>query len=800
MNENYNKINSNIISFKNKINKENQISNYINTDNNNINYNDYSIDYKKYSELCEKRIKQLSPNQKFPRTIEDLSKNNCLSSMEIRFQLKENQLMKMENEIKDLKNKCLILEEKNKQMVESREKILKTLKEQKTLLIFPPPERIPCEKLYEGYSKLYEAFNKVSNDKEVAVVSLQNEILINDQQRNYIEILKQTLESNLLKNGIKSQVEIYNKIQKKKNSEEFINNIDNICEGYEELFNIVGLNKKIEDLYKENNLLELENNKLKCDIKDLNNRNNIFREQINNSLKNGINELEQAKFKIKELESEKEKLIEENNLIKKYNDKNKFQFGSFQPDNLNNSKRIKYKNNNNDEINEYINKFESIQEEYQILTNNFENLQNDNEILLKENEEQKEQISIFKQENEALIKEISNMKDDYNKTKNNQFQSFSNNNFEDTNNRNSLNSISIKANASNLTRRRYFENTNNEFYSNSNFNNNINSNQNWNNLNNTNNNNYQLINNEMEELKQYIYNCLLNSNEFIKFCFSKYKENESIEEELKENEIWNNFINSLTSLSQLFQECYNLLDKISNNNNSVKNNINNSPKHKISTNNISSTKAKTQDDTTPIKMTLSITNNDSFNNSNAKIDNINNKTKSINEAINNVNIDNNNNLNIQELLIELEKYKEDNKIIYKNYKKLENENVELFFVNKENKFYYKLISRILQYHINNINVKTIINKLVIINGKAISLDMEKNKIKIKIDDISCSLSSSTFNNLGVNSKYFYDNELCNSEELDKLKKMFSTMEKELNEKYLMLKSLDKELKVYEARE
>ena len=129
------------------------------------------------------------------------------------------------------------------------------------------------------------------------------------------------------------------------------------------------------------------------------------------------------------------------------------------------------------------------------------------------------------------------MKDDYNKTKNNQFTN--NNFFEDKNNRNSLNSISIKANASNLTGRRYFENTNNEFNSNSNFNNNLNSNQYINNLNNTNNNNnnYQLINNEMEELKQYIYNYLLNSNKFIKFFFSKYKENESIEKELKENEI-----------------------------------------------------------------------------------------------------------------------------------------------------------------------------------------------------------------------------------------------------------------------
>ena len=778
MNENYNQINN----FKNIITKENKDSTFINTDNNNIlNYNDYSFDYKKYSELCEKRIKQLNPNQTFPITIEDLSKNNCLSSMEIRYQLKENQLMKMENELKDLKNKCLILEEKNKQMVESREKILKTLKEQKSLLIFPPPERIPCEKLYEGYSKIYEAFNKILNDKEVAVVSLQNEILINDQQRNYIEILKQTLESNLIKNGMKSQVDIFNKILKKKNSEEVINNLDNMCEYYEELFNVVGLNKKIEDLYKQNNILELENNKLLCNIKDLNERNNIFREQINNSLKNGINELEQAKFKIKELESEKEKLMQENIILKKYNDKPKFDFESYQPEN-----GIKFTQNKNKTKN--TNEYEAYEEEYQILKNNYD-------ILLKENEEQKEQINIFKQENEALIKEISNMKDDY-KINNNQFQSFSNNNFEDTNNKNSLNSISVKANATNLTGRRYFENTNNEYNSNSDFNN-ENPNQKLNNINNS---NYQLINNEMNELKNLIYNCLLNCNEFIKYCFTKYKENESIEEELKENEIWNNFINSITSLSQLFQECYNLLNKTYDNNS--KNNINaliKSPKHKSSNNNLSSTKDKTYDDSIPIKMSLSNTNNESFNNSNTKNEQ-NRKEKAIKEAINSVDI--NNNINIQELLTELEKYKEDNKIIYKNYKRLENENIELFFVNKENKFYYKLISRMLQYHINNVDVKTIINKLVLINGKAISLDMEKNKIKIKIDDISCSLSSSSmpFNNLNENSRYFYENNLCSSEELDKLKKMFAEMEKELNDKYLILKSLDKELKSFEGRE
>ena len=787
-------INNNLIYFK----KNNRESNNIIYNKNNksfdndFNGKDLEIDYNNCSELSGKKIKQLGPNQDFPLTWGDISENNCLSSLKIRYQLKENQIIKMENEIKNLKNKCLILEENNKQMAESREKILQSLKEQKHLLIFPPPERIPCEKLYDGYSKLYEAYNKLLNDKEVAVVSLQNEILVNDQQRNYIEILKQVLESSLLKNGIKSQIEMYKKIQKKTNEEYTTNLIDNKIEYYEELFNVVKLNKQIEDLYKLNNILELENNKLLTDIKDVNNRNNIFREQINNSLKNGIEELQQAKYKIKELESEKEKLIEENNIIKNYNNKLELKINNFHQENFNlNSKTVKDNGKNNYEINDYINKYEEIHTQFQLIKNDYEQVKNINGILKKENQEEKEQISILKQENEALINEINNMKNDYNRSKTNQFQSFSNNNH--FNDKTSLNSISIKANSSTLTGEKFFDITNNN-NSISDFNKtDINKNKNSKNFSNTN------LDNLINELIKYIYNCLINSNEFIKFCFSKYKENEYIEEELKENEVWNNFINNITALTQLFQECYNLLIKYLNNNssnNNMNSNLIKSPKNKILSN-LSSTKDKTYDDIPPLKMTLSNTVNDSFNNNtNSKVE-YNNKEKSLKEAINKVNI--NNNINNEELLIELEKYKEDNKIIYKNYKKLENENIELFFVNKENKFYYKLISRLIQYHISNIDVKAIINKLVLINGKAISLDMEKSKIKIKIDDISCSLTSSS-SLVGINSKYFYENELFNSEELDKLKKRFAELEKELNEKYIALKNLDKELKSYESVE
>jgi hypothetical protein len=760
MNNEFNRINENIISFNNNDTTEKKNNNY-QSYSEKKNFNDFQIDYKHYSELCEKRIKQLCPNQTFPITMEDLSKNNCLTSMEVKYQLKETQIMKLENELQDLRNKCSLLKEQNKQMIESREKIFKTLKEQKDFLIFPPPDRIPCEKLYEGYSKLYEAFNKISNDKQVAIVSLQNEILINDQQRNYIEILKQTLESNLIKNGIKSQIEIYNKIQKKKNSEECVKNLDNMCECYEELFNVVGLNQKIEDLYKQNNALEIENNKLKSDINDLKNRNNVFREQINDSLKIGIKELEQAKYKIKDLEGQKKDLINENNMLKEYNEK-------FRQE-IENYKEMNYDKNNDINVEEFLNKYNLIKDEYQNLKNNFDKNQNDNKLLIKKNQEQKEEIEILRQENESLVNEINNLKVELSKSKENQYLSFSNNNEinEESYKKNSLNSLSMKVNTTKFESR------------------------NDNNINEDNIN----IKDIFIELKNNIHNCLINSNEFIQYCLSKYKENESIEEEINRNEIWNTLINSLTYLSELFQKCYNILNNfpkidINNNTNNINfnNNYNYNTNKKIKTTNHSSLK-KTNDNTPKEDIKI----NDSFKLSESEENNNN----VINNNINNEDIKRN-----QELLFELEKYKEDNRIIYKNYKKLERENIELFFVNKENKFYYKLISRMLQYHINDMNVKNIINKLVLLNGKAISLDIEKNKIKIKIDDIAGSLSASSMgeNNMNINSKFFMNNDINNSDELDKLKQIFSRMEKELNEKYIILKNLDKELKSFEINQ
>ena len=56
----------------------------------------------------------------------------------------------------------------------------------------------------EAYYKLLENFKFLQNEKEQILHSLRSETLTNEEQRNYIEILRQTLESQLIKNGLSS--------------------------------------------------------------------------------------------------------------------------------------------------------------------------------------------------------------------------------------------------------------------------------------------------------------------------------------------------------------------------------------------------------------------------------------------------------------------------------------------------------------------------------------------------------------------------------------------------------------------
>ena len=54
-------------------------------------------------------------------------------------------------------------------------------------------------KLKEDYNSIYNNLKKISEEKEQALESLRRETVINEEQRNYIEILKQCIESTIAK-------------------------------------------------------------------------------------------------------------------------------------------------------------------------------------------------------------------------------------------------------------------------------------------------------------------------------------------------------------------------------------------------------------------------------------------------------------------------------------------------------------------------------------------------------------------------------------------------------------------------
>ena len=55
-------------------------------------------------------------------------------------------------------------------------------------------------------------YNQLLNEKEEILENLRQEILINQEQRNYIEILKQTMEQDLIKTGMIKNLEESSKI------------------------------------------------------------------------------------------------------------------------------------------------------------------------------------------------------------------------------------------------------------------------------------------------------------------------------------------------------------------------------------------------------------------------------------------------------------------------------------------------------------------------------------------------------------------------------------------------------------
>ena len=223
-----------------------------------------------YISLLESKIKIYNPNQKFPLSKEDInSKNNTAISYQNLYQKYTN-----------LQQKYNDLYDSTKTNLPNQMKFNNT---------------DPIELTEENLNKLIQ-------EKEEILLQLKQQIINNDEQRNYIEILKQALETNISKNGLKEKIDyLKNKYYPNCDIDEYapiildisqlkekndllekekiknMENIENLKKNVEVLENTLNsyneLNTKYSNLIKDNNILKSEydnlQNKFNIKEKDL---------------------------------------------------------------------------------------------------------------------------------------------------------------------------------------------------------------------------------------------------------------------------------------------------------------------------------------------------------------------------------------------------------------------------------------------------------------------------------------------------------------------------------------------------
>ena len=148
-----------------------------------------------YINLLENRIRQYNPNENFPLTKNKM--NNVQSYSDIND--KYNELQKKYNSLYEtyaLNNKSLTNFQSNDSEID---------------INFPDVNDISPEEIFSYYSQIQIQYKKLLSEKNKLVNQLKKEMVTNDEQRNYIEILKQTIESSLIKTGLKSKIELIKK-------------------------------------------------------------------------------------------------------------------------------------------------------------------------------------------------------------------------------------------------------------------------------------------------------------------------------------------------------------------------------------------------------------------------------------------------------------------------------------------------------------------------------------------------------------------------------------------------------------
>jgi chromosome segregation ATPase len=322
-------------------NNNNNNNNNTNNNNNNININDLRTKIKEeahrlqnlesYKLICERRIRQLVPTHQFPVKEEDilsnLNKNNNLNFDENAYltllENKEDEISALKSEVEKLKNLSFNNNNINNPFNNT---FSNNSNNNVNNFNIPQLENIPNEKIRENYAKLFQQFKEMQKDREQLLESLRIETLNNEEQRNYIEILKKTIDSSVIKHGLNPIIQ-HNKqnyYPQKNNIYQNQNNNGNLNgnknnsfnNNLEVLIDICKLKTETEKSKKDLILSQILITELKQEIEFLHKTNedlNFKKEKIKENLENGIFELEDSKERLRNLEAEKEEINQYNN-------------------------------------------------------------------------------------------------------------------------------------------------------------------------------------------------------------------------------------------------------------------------------------------------------------------------------------------------------------------------------------------------------------------------------------------------------------------------------------------------------
>ena len=138
-------------------------------------------DLYKYKILCEKRIKDLNPNEEFPVSEESIKNESKKSSV------------KDENE------------NKYDELLEKHKKLTKNYNELKEINSVQTDRSNKSNVSIEKHKLLKEKYKQLKNENDKIINILQQETNATEEQKNIISMLQQTIDSELLKNGTINQ-------------------------------------------------------------------------------------------------------------------------------------------------------------------------------------------------------------------------------------------------------------------------------------------------------------------------------------------------------------------------------------------------------------------------------------------------------------------------------------------------------------------------------------------------------------------------------------------------------------------